>query len=250
MNPALLGGGNVPWSRTGAVRWVADGNSITAGTQDGPESNGGVTGYLSRHLAPFVGHSYRNVAIGGQTIDNMIAAASDVDGAFDPTKINVLFVQEGTNQANTSTTPAANCQKVLDYCAARRAARPWGCIVVATAPPVYLGDNKTQAENDDYNARLDEFNRLLRKRWHEAAGAFVETRCAGGPFDQARYPNYLRSTFFDTTVVNGISNTASFITEPTSGPVPNCKIHPTAAGFAALAPFVGRQLIALPVRTA
>ena len=57
MNPALLGGGNVPWSRAGAVRWVADGNSITAGTQDGPESNGGVTGYLNRHLAPFAGHS-------------------------------------------------------------------------------------------------------------------------------------------------------------------------------------------------
>ncbi len=243
MNPSILDAPSLPWRSAGAMKLVADGNSITAGTQDGPESNGGVPGWLNRHLEPFKSQGYANSAIGGQTISQMISAASDVDGQFDASKVCVLFVQEGTNEANTSTTPEANCQKVLDYCAARRATHPWACIAVATAPPVYLGDALPQSATDAYNVKLDRFNNLLRQRWPEVADALIETRCQGSPYAQARYPNYLKTTFFSNIVVDGISNNASFITEPTTGPVPDCKIHYTAAGISILAPLIGWQLL-------
>jgi hypothetical protein len=43
--------------------------------------------------------------------------------------------------------------------------------------------------------------------------------------------------------VNGISNDASWITEPSGGSVPNQKIHYTAAGIIAFAPYFAAQLL-------
>lgn len=241
------GGSKVRWRVPSTIKLVCDGNSITEGGQNGPDSVGGVPGYLSRSVAPFTTQGYANVAIGGQDTDDMMFA-SDVNAAFDNAKINVLFVQEGTNQNSTGDSAATNCQKLLDYIAARRAARAWAAVVVATAPPAYLGDQVSQATTDEWNARLDAYNALLRSRYREQADHLIETRCAGSPYDQARYPDYNKSTFFSTAVINGISNNAAWITENPAGSVPNQKIHYTAAGIISLAPFFAAQLLRTPVR--
>lgn len=244
MNFASVNQSAVAW-HSGNVKMCVDGNSIMAGTHDGPDSVGGFTGYLYRSVHPFnlIGE-YTNVAIGGQNIDNMIASAVDVDGAYDPSKQCVLVVMEGTNKANTPASPQENFTRTMEYIAARRAAHNWACIVCAP-PPVWIGDTLGQGYTDDYNAKLFAYNDLLRHGWHQEADAFIDLRCPGSPYDQARYPNYLRSTFFDTTVINGISNNASFTNE---GGAEHIRIHMSAAGIIALAPIVAKQLYQLPIR--
>lgn len=238
----------VRWRVPSTIKLCCDGNSITSGGQDGADSVGGAPGYLSRSVAPFASQGYANVAIGGQNTDAMTSSASDIDAAFDSSKINILFVQEGTNQNSTGSSPSVNCQKFLDYIAARRASRAWAAVVVATAPPAYLGDQVSQAATDSWNASLDAYNALLRSRYREVADHLIETRCPGSPYDQARYPNYLKATFFSDTVFGGISNNASWITEPSGGSVPNQKIHYTAAGIIAFAPYFAAQMLRTPLR--
>ena len=122
-----------------------------------------------------------------------------------------------------------------------RATHQWSAVVVCCPPPVYYGDQQPQSYTDAYNAKLDAYNAYLRRYWPTAADGLIDFRVPGGPYDQARYPDYLKARFFDTTVINGISNNASFITEPTSGAVPNAKIHLTLAGITAMAPFFAQD---------
>lgn len=225
------------WAQAGTIKIVGDGNSLLSAGQDGAESVGGLPGYVQRNVSPFTSQYYTDVAIGGQNTDAMTASPSDVDGAFDGSKKCILWVQELTNQVSTADSAATVCQKILDYIAARRAVHPWHGVVVTTAPPVYLGDQQTQAETNDWNAKLDASIVLLRQRYREEADVLFDIRQPGTPFTAARYPDYLKSRFYETTVIDGISNTASLITEPSGGAVPNGKIHMTAACFAVLAPY-------------
>jgi lysophospholipase L1-like esterase len=217
------------------VQIVADGNSIVAGRQDGPQSRGGVVGYLHRNIAPFTLQACTNLAVGGQTIDDMAARAGDVDRAFEQGVANVLAVQEGTNQLGAGDTPRAACDKLLAYVHARREARRWAAVVVATAPPAYLAGD--QRHSDAYNARLEEFNDELRARWRGAADALIETRQAGGPFDRARFPDYSRETF--------AARADLLLVESPSSRSPGCMIHPTASAIAALAPIWAAGLLQL-----
>lgn len=232
------------------VRWfesgkniVCDGNSITAGGQDGAGSNGGVMGQIFSGvspLAPFSAHSYTNVAIGGQNTLDMINNRADVAAAFVPGAFNILFAQELTNSNSSGITAAQNTQLFLDYLAIVRASNPWDHVIVATAPPAWLGTTYTQAEIDDWNARLEASNVLLRQRYREQADALFETRQSGSPYAQSRYPDYLQTTFGSTTPVNGISNTATWTTEGAS-----IRIHYSAAGIAALRPLMTDFLMRL-----
>lgn len=230
------------------VRWfesgkniVCDGNSITAGGQDGAGSNGGVMGQIFSGvspLAPFSAHSYTNVAIGGQNTLDMINNRADVAAAFVPGDFNILFAQELTNSNSSGITAAQNTQLFLDYLAIMRSSQAWDHVVVATAPPAWLGTGYTQAEIDDWNARLDASNALLRQRYREQADALFETRQAGSPYAQSRYPDYLQATFGSATVVDGISNTATWTTEGAA-----IRIHYSAAGIAALRPLMADFLM-------
>ena len=261
MNPALLSGRpRLPWQTAGAINLVVDGNSIQAGGQDGSGSVGGPVGWLVRNVAPFSGHSYHNVAIGGQTTTDMINNASDVDNAWTAGKINILIVQEGTNtngrQADgvtnnftvgTGISGAANCQLFLDYLAARRAARDWDAIVVATPPPgtyvayyesVSTGNGAALAT--DWGQRLTDYCVALRARYREQADALVDGRAPGGPWDPARYPDTQQSTFDSTATINGLRNTDLIIRESNGD-----RVHPTQAGQAAWAPYFSSVLLRL-----
>lgn len=238
----FLGRPLVRWHEAGTLKLVADGNSITDGGHDGAGSVDGVPGYVFRNIAPFSAQALANVAIGGQNTDAMISNAADVDSAFDAAKKNVLFAQEGTNQ-NETTDPLVNFEKLKNYVISRRSSRAWVAVVVATAPPAYLGDSFTQEQTTAWNIKLDEFNVILRARWAEFADTLIETRAAGSPYDQARYPDYLRSTFFSSTVINGISNNAAWTNEGNQ-----IRIHYSAAGIALLAPFYASALLRCPIR--
>lgn len=251
MHIALLSQRPIAWrGAANGVKLVCDGNSITAGGQDGAQSVGGVCGWLKRNQEPFSAQAYANVAIGGQDTDAMISSATDVDGAFDAAKTCVLFAQELTNQIGIGAHTATNAvQRLIDFLAARRAAHPWAAIVVATAPPVWLGDQYTQGQTDAFNATCDEANALLRSRYREAADALIETRAPGGPFDPAAWPNYLRATFFETTVRtdafgNAYSNNQLFTNETAN----QIRIHYSVTGIVALAPIFAATLLRLRAR--
>lgn len=226
------------------IKLVCDGNSITAGTQDGAESVGGVPGWLKRNQAPFSSQGYANVAIGGQNTTAMINNATDVNNAYDPSKTCVLFAQDITNEAGV--TDARGCvDKLFEYVAARRAARDWDAVVLATCGPVWVGDHLSAGYQADYNAELDEANALLRAEWRGAGvDALIETRAPDGPFDPARWPNYLRATFFDTTPVNGYSNHQVHTDET----VNHVRIHYSVTGIVALAPIFAATLLRLRAR--
>lgn len=233
----------VRWYAANTIKFLADGNSITAGGQDGSPSTGGVMGQIfsgSAPVAPMSGQAYANVAIGGQTTTDMISSRADVSAGWVSGKYNILFAQELTNSGNTGITAAANTQLFLDYLAAVRADRAWDLVIVATAPPAWLGASYTQPQINDYNARLDASNALLRTRYREQADALFETRQEGGPYAQSRYPDYLQATFGSTAVVNGISNNAAWTNEGDG-----IRIHYSAAGIAKLKPLVADWLLRL-----
>jgi hypothetical protein len=244
-NLALLSAPRPPWGTPGAINLVADGNSITDGGQDGAGSVDGVPGQVFTTLAPFTSHTQVNVAIGGQNTGAMTSSFADVNAAFVPGKFNILFAQEQTNSISTGSSPSVAVDELMGYCALMKAQRAWDLVVVATAPPAWRGDSFTQAENDAYNASVDASNVLLRQRFREQADALFETRQPGSPYDQARYPDYLRSTFFSTTAINGLSNNAAWTNEGNQ-----IRIHYTAAGINALKPFFAAWLLRLRRRKA
>jgi hypothetical protein len=110
---------------------------------------------------------------------------------------------------------------------------------------VYLGDGAPAEATTYFNQLLDDYNAELRAGYRQAADVLFETRWVGGPFDQARYPDYLRARFFSTEGVNGISNSDTWIDEPAEGPVPHQKIHYSAAATRIHAVHVAEQLLKL-----
>lgn len=198
-NAAQFSRPKLAWATAGAVNIVTDGNSLVI-------QGDGVVGVMMG-AAPFSAHALTNTASNGQTIAGMAASTGDVTGAHVSGKQNILFAQEGTNSIGTGSSAASACDAMLAYLAAMKAAKVWSCIVVATTPPAWNGDSYGQSFVDDFNAKVDAYNVLLRARYREAADAIIDNRAPGMPFDVTRYPNYLRATFFDATEVNGYSNT-------------------------------------------
>lgn len=223
----------ISWTTAGAVNIVTDGNSLVI-------QGGGVVGVMMGG-SPFSSQTHANVAINGQTIAAMAAATSDVTSSHVAGKQNVLFAQEGTNSIGTGVSPSTAVDQLMAYCAAMQAAKTWTCVVVATTPPAWNGDSFGQSYVDNYNANIDAFNALLRSRYREAADALLDNRASGMPFDSSRFPNYLRATFFDTTVVNGYSNNSLMLTEGD-----NLRVHYTDACRALMAPQYASIFTSLP----
>lgn len=245
MNPAIHSRRRIDWATPGTIKLTSDGNSITAGGQDGGASGDGIIGQTfagSTPIAPFNLQTYANFALSGQTTAQMIAACDDVSGSYDPNKFNVLFAQELTNTAGNDFSAADTVQQFLDYLALVQSIKPWQKVIVATAPPAWRGDDFSQAANTEYNTRLEQANAILRVRYRERADVLFETRQEGSPYAQSRYPDYLRATFFSTTVVNGISNTATWTNEANQ-----VRIHYTAAGIALLKPLFADCLLRMPL---
>lgn len=175
---------------------VTDGNSLTAGI--------GGTSWATqiKPLAPLNNlGTVTNVSVNGQTTDNMINTASDVDGAWAAGKKNILIVWEGTNQiCNLSQTGLSAAQKLQTYIAARRAAHTWDRVVIVTCLPRQTS-NGAQATLDQ-NVWLDDYNAYLRANWRAmGADALVDVRAPGSPFNIA---NYAMQTFEDLAASSGL----------------------------------------------
>lgn len=253
MNRAFLSGARrIPWrGPINSVKLVTDGNSITAGSQDGPFSVGAVPGHLKRSVAPFTNQLHTNVAIGGQNTDQMISNAADVDGAYDTNKICVLFAQDITNQAGVSN--ARGCvDKLFTYVTQRQLVHRWDSIILATCGPVWNKDEVSQSVVDDYNNLIESANAILRLEWRSVADQLIETRIKGGPFDPIYWPNYLRTTFFDTTPrTDAYGSTYSnndLYTDESGVGYSHVRIHYSVEGIQALAPVFAAGLLNAPMR--
>ena len=124
-----------------------------------------------------------NVARAGQTFRQMIATATDIDGAWEEGKTNILIVGEATNSifnppGRTGAQTIADC---IEYINARLALHPWEIIILGTIPRnSYLDPVKTAAQGE-----LDmlEFNAYMKANWAALGVAgYVDMRQAGGPF--------------------------------------------------------------------
>ncbi len=119
------------------------------------------------------------LAISGQTVQDMIDTASDVDAAFNPARTNVLITFAGTNGMIDG--GAVQADRMRTYLAARKAAHPELLVVLGGLIPRYEPGTLTVA---DRNERMVAYNALCRSNWRTwGADAFFDTRPAGGPFD-------------------------------------------------------------------
>jgi hypothetical protein len=140
-----------------------------------------------------------NLGINGQTWRQMNGldggSSSDVDGAFDATKVNILIAWEWTNAiCNTHRTVAQVVQDATDYVAARRAANPWAKIFTGTALP-RMNSSTDQTLVDSDNALLDQCNAYLLANFKAMGfdGVF-DVRQSGSYYAMS---NYLIQTFND-----------------------------------------------------
>jgi hypothetical protein len=130
--------------------------------------------------APLLGAATHSmVAIGGQTIQDMIDNAADVDGAYVAGKKNVLVTFAGTNGMIDGA--AAQVTRMRQYIAARKAAHPDLLVMLGFVPPRYeLGSMSVE----DRNNEIVKYNRAWALDWRNwGVDVLVDTRPAGGPFD-------------------------------------------------------------------
>lgn len=104
------------------------------------------------------GITVTNTSIPGQAWSGMTSAATDVDGAYDAGKTNVLVIGETTNSVfNDSRTTAQTISDFQTYLAGRLAAHPWQYVVMMGTVP--RGGTAGDATN---NARLVEVDDTIR----------------------------------------------------------------------------------------
>lgn len=185
----------------GGAKIVGDGNSMMFGTGLPTPAAQNVLRQAMTHNA-LSAAAYGNVAIGGQSARQMNGldggSAADVQAQFDAEKAqNFLVIREGTNSlaaAGGSRTGEQGALDVADYCRARLAERPWNIVVLLT-PPI-ARSYWTQAEQDDYNARIDVFNQWWRDHWGDVGcKRIVDTRVHGAIFGPENFPDYTIARF-------------------------------------------------------
>ena len=119
------------------------------------------------------------LAIGGQTTQDMIDAASDVDAAFDNARTNVLITFAGTNGMIDGA--AAQADRMRTYIAARKAAHPDLLVVLGGLIPRYESSAISISDRNNY---MVAYNALCQANWRTwGAAAYFNPRPAGGPFD-------------------------------------------------------------------
>lgn len=174
------------------VAIAGDGNSIMRG--DGSTGGETLTVQLAR-LAPLNGQILIvNHGVDGQRTYQMTSNATDVNASYEAGKANFLLILEGFNDMiGAGNSVATAFENMRLYCQARLALNPDRRLILILCTPFYPGDQAAQSETDSHNAKLDEFNALVRAN-KAALGytALVDTRAAGSPF---AIPDYLPATF-------------------------------------------------------
>lgn len=163
---------SINWAQSKII-WDGDSLPSTHGTSAATRIPALVQGQLGAGALSMV-------AIGGQTIQDMIDSPADVDGAFDATKqFNVLFTFAGTNGMVDG--PTVQAQRMRTYLAARKAAHPELLIVLGGLIPRYEASAISINQRNDW---MVEYNRLAASSWRTwGADAYVDLRPKGGRFD-------------------------------------------------------------------
>lgn len=232
MGPIL---GGTPFIRYGSgVKICCDGNSLT-------ESHGSGTPYPTQlaALAPLNGLvTVVNTGISGQTTQNMIDSAADVEAAYDATKTNILVCMEGTNSIYNGRTAAQAASDMGNYIAARLAAQPARKIILLTCTPRQLG--VSDADNAVQNAIIDAYNVILRSNYLAyGAKLLVDLRQPGSPWSAANFPDYTTATF-NASAAGGWWAAAEVGTGGLT--------HFSTTGYGAMAQMVATALRRLPRR--
>jgi len=215
----------VAWNSN--VNMVVDGNSFINPSEG---STGGQT--LSNQLQalpPFAGSGATATTLGhsGFSWSQLDGAASTVDAAFVPGKINILVVGETTNTVfNTGADAATTITQTKAYVANRLAAHPWDRIVLFGTIPRQSGGSVAAQ-----NAILTAVDADMKNNT-SAYGAyhFVDVR-AGTIY---AFPDYTDASF--------TAARAYYYDTP--------MIHPTNAGYGILAKALSDYLRTMPLPTA
>jgi hypothetical protein len=159
-----------------------DGNSYSVGT--GSEASRSITAWLALQ-DNMTAVNYANVGIGGQTLAAMTSAATDIDGAFDGTKRNVLLLLgEPRNYIfNNVGNESAAYTAMKAYIAARKAAHAWSKIVLCTTFPSY--QITASVINATANDRMLAYDALIKAPSALAdlgVDKVVDLRIPGTPF--------------------------------------------------------------------
>lgn len=189
--------------------FVADGNSLVFGYQS-TNNAGRILDQLAAASTINGALAFSNQAVSGQSLQDMINTATDVDGAWVAGKKNYLFIWEFTNTIfnpianNGGNTGLQAIELLRQYVAARRVAHQWDGIICLTGlPRVQVTFPRAGDTNDSLNAEMDIANAKLRSDYR-ALGIDVvaDVRAAGGPFDTTRMPS-ITFAALDTIRYNG-----------------------------------------------
>jgi hypothetical protein len=151
------------------------------------------------------------LAIGGQTLQDMIDNASDVDGAFDSSRTNILCTFAGTN-GMMPTGGAVQAERMRTYIAARKAANPGLIVVVGNVLPRYEGTGIPERF-----AETLVYNQILEANWRTwGASAFVDLRPKGSAFDlpDASLASFTRAATLPMWSTADPANTYTHLADP------------------------------------
>lgn len=174
MNPALIG---VSYLRmSSGVKITVDGNSIytTVGSTSSVAALLAANAYLGGVVTTV------DCAVSGQTWQNMIDTPSDIDAAYDASKINVLICGESANSSGNRDGAGIAADAAI-YIARAKSVSPTRKVVLCSGMP--RGGNASAS-----NQRILDGDALMRANWRSyGADAFCDFRAAGYPlaFDGA-----------------------------------------------------------------
>lgn len=158
--------------KSGRPNIVFEGDSITTGAASaGPASTAvlHIENYPRLASDGIAGATVTNVAVGGQTVLAMsAAAATQVDPLINTGRLNIVAFLGGTNDIyNGAATPATAYNRVVAYCTARRAAG-WK-VVVGTILP-----RDPAAAGAGFEADRQTLNTSIRTNWATFADAIAD----------------------------------------------------------------------------
>ena len=215
------------WDSSVNVVW--DGNSLVYGVG----ATGGQTLPVQvAALAPMAGSgaTVTNCGISGQRWSAMTGGATDVDGAWQAGKTNVLICWETTNSACNS--PGLSAAQIIAditaYIAARRAVHPWVIVGLTTIPRETSGLMTSQSERERLNGIMSDVDAAM-KAGQLDFDAVVDVRQAGSVF---AFGGYTTADF----------DASGWIWAELS---PN-RVHLLNAGYAHIADYVATTLQLLP----
>jgi lysophospholipase L1-like esterase len=166
---------------------ILDGNSLVANMLD--PSN--TTVYAS--LGP-PDRIKQNFGVGGQTTASMITdAVTQIDTEYTPNKI--LIVWEVRNDIFFGATTTTAIGRLTQYCQGRKNTG-YTVLVIGCLPSIATPSTYTASE---FNSRITEANRLMRRDWRNYCDGFVDVETITGLQNPANTSVYSDGVHLNTS---------------------------------------------------